>query len=57
MYNHLSHLDAVRGAGEEQTELYFAYSEGVAQPATMQCAKSPGGVSGSAGKQAGAVRR
>jgi hypothetical protein len=57
MSYHLLHLDALRGAGEARTELYLTYGKGVPQPATKQGAKSLGGVSGSAGKQAGAVRR
>jgi hypothetical protein len=50
------HLDALQGAGEARTELYLTYSEGAPQPATKQGAKSLGGVSGRAGKQAEAVR-
>jgi len=39
-----SHLDEAQGRSEQRTELYFAYSEGVAELLTMRFAKniSPG---------------
>lgn len=52
-----SGLDAMQGSGEEQTELYSAYSKGAPQPVTQQRAKNTGRVTGSAGKQAGAPRK
>ncbi|HET9850580.1 MAG TPA: replication-associated recombination protein A [Candidatus Saccharimonadales bacterium] len=51
-----SGLDASQGAGEAQTELYKVYREGALEPATRRGAKSGGGVSGSAAKQAHAPR-
>lgn len=45
------HLDEMRGAGEEQTELYKEYSEGAPQSATKQLAKKDAGVSSSSGQQ------
>ncbi len=50
-----SHLDAMQGAGEQRTEMYLTYFEGVAQSATPQCAKSLSGAAGSVGRQAEAV--
>ena len=50
-------LDAMQGKGEEQTELYQAYSEGAPEPLTPQRAKSASGAAGSASRQAGASRR
>jgi spoIIIJ-associated protein len=51
-----SDLDAPQGDGEERTEPYQEYDEGAPQTATTRSAKSDSGASGSAGRQAGAVR-
>ncbi len=50
-------LSGVPGAVEQRTELYLKYSEGAAQAATPQSAKSIGGVPGFARQQADAARR
>lgn len=52
-----SHLDASRGTGEQRIESYMKYDERAAQPATKPGAKSSSRVSGSAGKQAAAMRK
>lgn len=52
-----THRDAMQGAGEQRTEPYGQYSEGVAESATPQSALSSSGVGGFAAKQAGALRR
>src|SRR5215204_3239210 len=39
-------LDGVQGADEQRTELYQEYSEGAAQSATPQSAKSTSGMAG-----------
>jgi len=49
-------LDASQGSGEEQTEMYDEYKEGVPQPVTKRGAKSSSGVASSAGKQATAAK-
>src|SRR3990167_2179133 len=51
-----SHLDSEQGDGEERTEPYGQYDEGVPQSATQLRSKNNGRVAGSAGKQAIAVR-
>ncbi|MBI2008937.1 ribosome biogenesis GTPase Der [Candidatus Saccharibacteria bacterium] len=51
-----SHFDAAQGAGEQRTETYRRYDEGAAEPATQRSAKSSRRISGSAGKQARAMR-
>lgn len=51
-----SDLDATQGDGEERTEAYMEYGEGAPEPSTQRSAKSDSGASGSAGRQAGAVR-
>lgn len=69
-YGRPTHLDARRGADEKKgspenlfsgvkkrTEPYTKYGEGASQAATTPSAKSISRVPGSAGKQAGAVRR
>ncbi|MBX4190493.1 glycosyltransferase family 4 protein [Candidatus Saccharibacteria bacterium] len=57
MRHNSSHSDGVPGAGEKLTEPYMKYGEGVSQPATPQSAESTSSAAGSAGRQAGAVRR
>ena len=47
-------LNVTQGDGEQRTESYKEYDEGVAEPSTKRNAKSTSGVSGSAGQQAGA---
>lgn len=47
-----SGVDAAHGAGEQRTETYEKYVEGVAETATKRGATSKSGVSGSAGEQA-----
>lgn len=49
-------MDEAQGASEKWTELYMKYSEGISQLATQRFAKSAGGASGSARRQAGAAR-
>ena len=51
------HLDEMQGDNEEQSEPYKRYGERAPKPATQQIAKSASRVGGSAGKQAGAVKR
>jgi DNA polymerase len=46
-------IDAMQGAGEQRTEAYKKYTEGVAELATQQGAMIDGRVSSSARKQAG----
>ena len=48
--------DEALGAGEERTEMYMKYIEGVPQLATPQGAKSQAGAAGFAGRQGLAVR-
>ena len=60
--NHLSaagpsHLDDRQGAAEERSEAYMKYVERAPQAATQSGAKSTSGAAGTAGKQAGGVRR
>lgn len=43
--------DGLQGAGEQRTEAYRQYAEGVAQPETQQSAASDGGAASSAGGQ------
>lgn len=50
------HLDAMQGAGEEQTEPYSTYGEGAPQPAMPQRAKSLASAAGFASRQGKAVR-
>ncbi len=51
-----SHLAAEQGAGEKRTETYIEYDEGASEPATQRSAKSISGTTGSASRQADAVR-
>lgn len=48
-------VSMMQGAGEQRTEPYRQYGEGVAEPATQQLATSGGKVSGSAGKSGAAT--
>ncbi|MBI4033386.1 hypothetical protein HY379_00095 [Candidatus Saccharibacteria bacterium] len=45
-----------QGAGEEWTETYLTYVEGMPQLATQRFTKSAGGMPGYARQQAGAAR-
>lgn len=51
-----SRLSGVQGASQQRTELYMKYSEGAAQMATQQSAKSVGRATGFASRQADAAR-
>ena len=46
-------IDAMQGTGEQRTEVYKKYTEGVAEPVTKQGTMIVGGVSSFARKQAG----
>ena len=51
-----THVDGVQGEGEQRSKSYKEYDARVAEPSTTQSDTSTGRVSGSATKQAGAMR-
>ncbi|MEX1995583.1 MAG: UvrD-helicase domain-containing protein, partial [Candidatus Saccharimonadales bacterium] len=55
--SHPSSLSGLQGSGEPRTKPYMPYGEGAVQPMTPQDTKRASGVTGFAGKQAGAARR